>query len=358
MCVRRESGKKRGDLQDCGLAVFYVRGGITLVKVAINGFGRIGRMVFRAGYKDPSIDFVAINDLTDTRTLAHLLKHDSTQGRFEEDVSFDDNHIIVNGNKISVFSERDPFKLPWKEYDVDVVVESTGFFTSKEKASMHLEAGAKKVVLSAPGKDIFTMVKGVNEHFYNGELIVSNASCTTNCLAPLVKVLDDNFGVERGFMTTIHAYTGDQRLLDAPHNDLRRARSAAVNIIPTTTGAASAVGEVVPHLKGKLDGNAIRVPVPTGSITDFSCVLRKEVTKEEINNLFRNVAQHELRGVLQYSEDPLVSSDIIGNHHSSIFDALSTNVIDGTLVKVVSWYDNEVGYSHRMIDIIKIISKK
>ncbi len=329
-----------------------------MVRVAINGFGRIGRMVFRAGHKDPNIDFVAINDLTDTHTLTHLLKYDSTQGRFEGDVSFDDSSITVNGNKLKVFSERDPSKLPWGELDIDVVVESTGFFTTKEKASAHLDAGAKKVLLSAPGKDIFTMVKGVNEHLYNGESIVSNASCTTNCLAPLVKVLDDNFGVEHGFMTTVHSYTGDQRLLDAPHKDLRRARSAAINIIPTTTGAASVVGKVIPHLDGKLDGNAIRVPTPTGSITDFNCVLKKNTTKEEINNLFKSVASRELRGVLQFTDEPIVSSDIIGNTHSSIFDALSTNVIDGRLVKVVSWYDNEFGYSNRMIDLIKLITKK
>jgi glyceraldehyde 3-phosphate dehydrogenase len=328
------------------------------VRVAINGFGRIGRMVFRAGHKDPSIDFVAINDLTDTRTLAHLLKYDSSQGKFEADIFFDDSSITVNGNKLLVFSERDPLKLPWGDLGIDVVVESTGFFTTKEKASLHLEAGAKKVLLSAPGKDIFTIVKGVNEHEYNGDLIVSNASCTTNCLAPLVKVLDDNFGVERGFMTTIHAYTGDQRLLDAPHKDLRRARSAAINIIPTTTGAASAVGMVLPHLKGKLDGNAIRVPVPTGSITDFSCVLKKDTSVDEINNLFRNVSLRELRGVLQFCDEPIVSSDVIGNSHSSIFDALSTNVIDNRFVKVVSWYDNEFGYSNRMVDLIKLISKK
>ena len=340
----------------CSLHVLF--GGVILIKVAINGFGRIGRMVFRAGYKDPNIEFVAINDLTDTKTLAHLLKYDSSQGRFEADINHDDNSISVNGNKLKVFSEKDPSKLPWGDLGIDVVVESTGFFTSKDKASLHLDAGAKKVLLSAPGKDVLTLVKGVNEHEYNGESIVSNASCTTNCLAPLVKVLDDNFGVARGFMTTIHAYTGDQRLLDAPHKDLRRARSAAINIIPTTTGAASAVGKVMPHLNGKLDGNAIRVPVPTGSITDFSCILKQNVTEKQINELFKGVAQRELKSVIQYSEEPLVSSDIIGNTHSSIFDAQSTNVIDGKFVKVVSWYDNEFGYSYRMIDLIKIIGKK
>ena len=330
-----------------------------MVRIAINGFGRIGRMVFRAGHKDPSIEFVAINDLTDTKTLAHLLRYDSVQGQFHGEISYDENSITVNGNTIKVFSQKNPESLPWKDLGVDVVIESTGLFRSKEKASMHLTAGAKKVLLSAPGKNgVFTIVKGVNEHEYNGEEIVSNASCTTNCLAPLVKVLDDNYGVEKGFMTTIHAYTADQRLVDAPHSDLRRARSAAANIVPTTTGAASAVAEVMPHLKGKLDGIAIRVPVPSGSITDFTCTLKKEATKEEINNLFKNVASKELRGVIQYTEEPLVSTDIIGNTHSSIFDAQTTNVIDGKLVKVVAWYDNEYGYSCRMLDLAKIIGKQ
>ncbi len=329
-----------------------------MVRIAINGFGRIGRMVFRAGHKDPDIDFVAINDLADTKTLAHLLKYDSSQGIFEADIFHDEESITVNGNRIQVFSQKDPFNLPWRELGVDIVVESTGLFTSKEKASLHISAGAKKVLLSAPGKDVLTIVKGVNEHLYNGESVVSNASCTTNCLAPLVKVLDDNFGVERGFMTTIHAYTGDQRLLDAPHKDLRRARSAAINIIPTTTGAASAVGKVMPHLDGKLDGNAIRVPVATGSITDFNCVLKKEASAKEINALFKSVSHRELKGVLQYTEDPIVSSDIVGNSHSSIFDAMSTNVIDGKFVKVVSWYDNEFGYSFRMIDLLKLMAEK
>lgn len=314
-------------------------------------------MVFRAGHKHPNIEFVAINDLTDTKTLTHLLRYDSTQGKFEADLYHDEHSITVNGNRIQVLSEKDPKNLPWKDLNIDVVIESTGFFTTKDAASKHIEAGAKKVLLSAPGKDMITIVKGVNEHTYKGEEIVSNASCTTNCLAPLVKVLDDNFGVEHGFMTTIHAYTGDQRLLDAPHKDLRRARSAAVNIIPTTTGAASAVGKVIPHLEGKLDGNAIRVPVATGSLTDFTCVLKKETSIHEINELFRNVSKKELKNVLQYTEEPLVSTDIIGNIHSSIFDAQSTRVIDKKLVKVVAWYDNEFGYSHRMIDLINIIGK-
>ncbi len=330
-----------------------------MVKVAINGFGRIGRMVFRAGHKDPHIEFVAINDLADTKTLTHLLRYDSAQGLFEGDITFSDDSISVNGNAVRVFSEKDPSKLPWKDLNVDVVLECTGLFTDKEKASAHIQAGARKVLLSAPGKGgVFTIVKGVNEHDYQGDDVVSNASCTTNCLAPLVKVLDDNYGVEHGFMTTVHAYTADQRLVDAPHKDLRRARSAAVNIVPTTTGAAKAVAEVIPHLKGKLNGQAIRVPVPTGSLTDFTCVVKKDVTVEQVNELFRNVAKNELKGILQYTEDPIVSSDIVGNTNSSIFDAQSTMVIDNRLVKVVSWYDNEYGYSCRMLDLLKIIAKK
>ena len=331
-----------------------------MVKVAINGFGRIGRMVFRAGHSDPDIDFVAFNDLTDTKTLAYLLKHDSVHGQFSGKVDYTDNSLIIDGKEIKVTAERDPENLPWAEMKVDVVVESTGFFLTKETASKHQKAGAKKVLISAPAKDadIATVVKGVNEHELDmNATIISNASCTTNCLAPLVKVLNDNFGISKGFMTTVHAYTGDQKLLDAPHKDLRRARSAAVNTIPTSTGAAKAVGLVIPEMKGKLDGIAMRVPVPDGSITDFVCVLNKETTKEEINALFKNVAEHHLKGVLEYSEDPLVSTDIIGNPHSSIFDSSLTSVMGGTLVKVVSWYDNEWGYSNRMIDIIKLIGK-
>ena len=336
------------------------RGKRKMIRVAINGFGRIGRMVYRAGLTHPEIEFVAVNDITDNKTLAHLLKYDSAHGKFEGDLSYDNKGLIVNGKKLLVLAEKDPAKLPWKDLQIDVVVESTGFFTTYDKCKLHLDAGAKKVLLSAPGKEgeFFTMVKGVNEHLYKGQLIVSNASCTTNCLAPLVKVLDDNFGVEKGFMTTVHAYTVDQRLVDGPHNDLRRARSAAVNIVPTTTGAAKTVAEVMPQLKGKLDGMAIRVPVQDGSITDFTCVLKKSTTSEEINKLFKSVSEHELKGILEYSDEPLVSTDIVGNVNSSIFDSLSTNVIDGKLVKVVAWYDNEWGYSNRMIDLIKIIVSK
>lgn len=326
-----------------------------MIKVGINGFGRIGRMIFRAA--QGSVEIVAINDLTDTKTLAHLLKYDSTHGKFDGHVGYDENHLIINQTKIPVYKERDPQNLPWAKHEVDVVVECTGFFRDKESASKHLKAGAKKVLISAPGKGegIFTIVKGVNEHEYKGEEIVSNASCTTNCLAPIVKVLDDNFGIESGFMTTIHAYTADQRIVDGPHSDLRRARAAAINIVPTTTGAAKAVTQVIPHLKGKIDGQAIRVPVVDGSITDFNCVLKKEASIEEINSLFKNVASHHLKEVIEYSDEPLVSSDIIGNPHSSIVDGLSTMVI-GKNVKIVSWYDNEWGYSNRMIDAIKLIA--
>ncbi|HHE36851.1 MAG TPA: type I glyceraldehyde-3-phosphate dehydrogenase [Candidatus Woesearchaeota archaeon] len=328
-----------------------------MVRVAINGFGRIGRMVFRAGHANPNIEWVAFNDLTDTKTLANLLIHDSVHGRFQGEVSYTDNSLVVNGTEIKVFAEKDPEKLPWKELGVDLVVESTGFFRTKELAGKHLRAGARKVVISAPAKGeerVKTFVLGVNEHEYNKEedVIISNASCTTNCLAPMVKVLNDNFRIKRGFMTTIHAYTGDQRLVDAPHKDLRRGRHAAINMVPTTTGAAKAVTEVIPELKGKLDGIAIRVPVPNGSVTDFVCEVEKAVTRQEVNELFRSVSKHHLKGILEYSEDPLVSTDIIGNPHSCIFDSQLTNVLEGNFIKVVGWYDNEWGYSCRMIDLI------
>jgi len=332
-----------------------------MVRVAINGFGRIGRMVFRAGHKDPEIEFVALNDLTDTKTLAHLLRRDSVHGLFEGDIQATENSLIINGKELRVFSEKDPSKLPWGELGVDVVIESTGIFRTKEKASLHLQAGAKKVLISAPAKGeepVKTIVKGVNEHTLTPEdVVVSNASCTTNCLAPIVKVLDDNYGVEEGFMTTVHAYTADQRLVDAPHKDLRRARSAAMSIVPTTTGAAQAVAEVMPHLKGKLDGMALRVPVPDGSITDFVCKLKRPASVEEINALFKSVSEHELRGVVQYTEEPLVSVDIIGNRHSSIIDGTLTKMLPNGFVKVVAWYDNEYGYSCRMIDLVKIMGR-
>jgi len=329
-----------------------------MIRVAINGFGRIGRQVFQAGCNDPALEFVAVNDLTDTKTLAHLLKYDSVHGKAKEAIEAKPDGIVVNGKFIKVFAEKEPEKLPWKELKIDVVVESTGFFTDREGAAKHLKAGAKKVVISAPAKGVdITIVKGVNEHLYDKSKhnIISNASCTTNCLAPVVKVLNDNFGIVHGFMTTAHAYTADQRLVDAPHKDLRRARHAAINITPTSTGAALTVAEVIPELKGKLDGLALRVPVPDGSLTDFVCELKKATTKEEINALFKSVANNHLKGVLEYTEDPIVSTDIIHNPNSCIFDSLLTMVIDGKFVKVVAWYDNEWGYSNRVIDVIKLM---
>lgn len=335
-----------------------------MIKVAINGFGRIGRMVFKAGLNDPDIDFVVVNDLTDTKTLAHLLKYDSVHGIFQGKVEAKEDSLVVDGKEVKVVSEKDPTKLPWKEFDVDVVVESTGRFTKKKDAMLHIDAGTRKILVSAPCKcdegeePVKTVVMGVNEEtLTKDDIIVSNASCTTNCLAPMAKVLEDNFGIEKGFMTTIHAYTADQRIVDGPHKDLRRARSAAVSTIPTTTGAAKAIGAVIPALNSRMDGFAVRVPVPDGSLTDLTVVLKADATKEHINELFRNVSQHHMKGILEYSEEPLVSADIIGNPHSCIFDSSMTNVIDKRLVKVVGWYDNEWGYSKRMIDLLKIMAK-
>jgi glyceraldehyde 3-phosphate dehydrogenase len=329
-----------------------------MVRVAINGFGRIGRQVFRIGFNKQDIDFVAINDLTDVETLAHLLKYDSVHGKFEGDVDIQEGNLVVNGKKIKVFAEREPEKLPWQDLNVDIVVESTGVFRTKELASKHLTAGAKKVLLSAPAKSsgVKTIVLGVNETTYNKEEdhIVSNASCTTNCLAPMVKIINDKFGIEKGFMTTIHSYTNDQRILDLPHKDLRRARAAAMNIIPTTTGAAKAVGLVIPELNGKLDGMAIRVPTPDGSLTDLTVWVKKEVSVEDINKAFKEASEGYFKGVLEYSEEPLVSVDIIGNSHSCIFDSISSKT-HGKLVKVLGWYDNEWGYSSRMVDMLKIL---
>jgi glyceraldehyde 3-phosphate dehydrogenase len=326
------------------------------MKVAINGFGRIGRHAFKFLLQKPGVEVVAINDLTDNATLAHLLKYDSVHGKFNGTVSSDENHLIINGKAIRCLAERDPKALPWGEMGVDVVLESTGIFTSEEKAGMHLTAGAKKVVISAPATgDIKTVVLGVNENILDGsEKIVSNASCTTNCLAPMVKVLDDLFGVEDGFMTTIHAYTSDQNLQDAPHKDLRRARAAAYSIVPTSTGAAKAVGLVLPHLKGKLNGNAMRVPIPDGSVTDFTVRLKKAATVEEINAAMKAAAESSMKGILEYTEDEIVSIDIVGNTHSCIFDSKLTQVI-GTTAKVVGWYDNETGYSSRVADLISKI---
>lgn len=331
------------------------------LKIAINGFGRIGRLSFRALQEKDGIEVVAINDLTDTATLAHLLKHDSAHGKFNGEVTHDAEAIIVNGRPVKVLKERDPAQLPWKELGVDVVLEATGLFTEKEKAAAHLKAGARKVVISAPAKGgVKTIVLGVNEEELTPEdTIVSNASCTTNCLAPMVKILDDAFGIESGLMTTVHAYTQDQRLHDAPHKDLRRARAAAVNVVPTTTGAAKAVGEVLPHLKGRLTGIAYRVPVITGSITDFTIQLKQAVSKEEVNAAVKAAAEGPMKHVLEYSEEPLVSTDIISNPHSCIFDAGMTTVNGekSSLVKVVGWYDNESGYSNRIADLLEKIGK-
>lgn len=328
-----------------------------MTKVAINGFGRIGRLAFKSLLAKDNVEVVAINDLTDTTTLAHLLKYDSIHGRFDGTVEVTADGFKVNGKAIKVTAERDPANLPWAQLGVDIVLESTGFFVDKDGASKHLTAGAKKVVISAPAKgDIPTVVLGVNDDILTGtETIMSNASCTTNCLAPMAKVLNDNFGIDKGFITTIHAYTSDQNLQDAPHKDLRRARAAAINIVPTTTGAAKAVGLVLPDLKGKLDGNAVRVPTPTGSLTDLVCVLKKETTIEEINAAMKAAAEGSMKGILKYTEDPIVSSDIVGDPHSSIFDSQMTSV-NGNLVKVVSWYDNEAGYSNRVADLISKIA--
>ena len=327
-----------------------------MTRVAINGFGRIGRLAFKILLEKENVEVVAINDLTDNATLAHLLKYDSIHGRFNGTVEATDDYLIVNGKKILATAERDPAALPWKENSVDVVLESTGRFTDRESAGKHLTAGAKKVVISAPAKgDIPTVVLGVNDDILTGnEDILSNASCTTNCLAPVAKVLNDTFGIEKGFITTIHAYTADQNLQDAPHRDLRRARAAALNIVPTSTGAAKAVGLVLPQLKGKLDGNAVRVPTPTGSLTDLVCILKKEVTADEVNAAMKAAAEGPMKGILYYTEDPIVSTDIIGDPHSSIFDSGVTTA-NGNLVKVVSWYDNEAGYSNRVADLIAML---
>lgn len=327
-------------------------------KVAINGFGRIGRLTFRALLEKENLEVVAINDLTDNHTLAHLLKYDSNHGKFNGTVESNEDSLIVNGVVINAYAERDPSQLPWKELGVDIVLESTGIFTDEAGAGKHLEAGAKKVIISAPAKgNIPTVVLGVNEDILTGnETIISNASCTTNCLAPMAKVLDDSFGIESGYITTIHAYTADQRIQDAPHKDLRRARAAAVSIVPTSTGAAKAVGLVLPHLKGKLDGIATRVPTPTGSLTDLVCVLKKEASADEINAAMKAAADGPMKGILEYTEDPLVSIDIVGNPHSNIFDSQLTSSM-GKLVKVVGWYDNEAGYSNRAADLIEKVSK-
>ena len=328
------------------------------IKIGINGFGRIGRLVFRRCLELDGFDFVGINDLTDAKTLAHLLKYDSVHGRFNGDIAVENDDIIVNGDRIKITAEKDPTKLNWGGLGAEVIIESTGVFRTQEACMKHVEAGAKKVILTVPPKgDVDGMiVLGVNDDVLTGEeKVLSNASCTTNCLAPMVKVLNDAFGLEKGFMTTVHSYTNDQKLLDLPHSDLRRARAAAVSIIPTSTGAAKAVGKVIPELHGMLDGFALRVPTPDGSITDLVATLKKVVTVEEVNAAFREAANGPMKGILEYTEDPIVSADIIGNPHSNIFDSLLT-MANGNFVKVVGWYDNEYGYSCRVVDLIKKIA--
>lgn len=326
------------------------------ITVGINGFGRIGRLVFREIMRRGNFNIVALNDLTDAKTLGHLLKYDSTHGRYPGSVTVEGDTIVVDGKRIKVLAERDPKNLPWGEFKVDFVVESTGVFRQREQCAMHFEAGAKKVLLTVPAKGEIdaTIVLGVN----NGDLkaehkVISNASCTTNCLAPMVKVLHDNFGLVKGLMNTIHGYTNDQRLLDLPHKDLRRARSAALSSIPTTTGAAKAIGLVIPDLKGKLDGFSVRVPVPDGSLTDLTAELKQDVTVEQINAAMKKAAKGAMKGIMEYTEDPIVSSDVIGNSHSCVFDSGLTMVIGGKMVKVVGWYDNEFGYSCRVVDLIE-----
>ena len=328
------------------------------VRVGINGFGRIGRNFYRAAAaQGADIEIVAVNDLTDNRTLAHLLKYDSILGRLDGDVSFTDDSIVVNGRSIAALAQRDPAALPWGDLGVDIVVESTGFFTDAEKASAHVSAGAKKVIISAPAKgEDATIVMGVNQETYDpaNHTIISNASCTTNCLAPMAKVLNDEFGIVKGLMTTIHAYTNDQVILDYPHSDLRRARAAAINMIPTSTGAAKAIGLALPALKGKLDGYAMRVPVPTGSATDLTATLTREVTRDEVNAVMKAAAEGPLKGILEYTEDPIVSSDIVTSPASCIFDA-GVTIAMGETVKVLGWYDNEWGYSNRLVDLVTFV---
>ncbi len=331
------------------------------MRLAINGFGRIGRVFLRACYKrETKFEIAAINDLSNPKTLAHLLKYDSVYGKFNASISYGDDYIEINDSRIKVFNEKDPENLPWKDLNIDIVIEATGVFRSREGASKHLKAGAKKVIITAPAKNPdITIVMGVNHDKYdkNKHNIISNASCTTNCIAPVLKVLHENFGIVKGFITTVHAYTNDQRLVDASHKDLRRARAAALSIIPTTTGAARAIHEVIPELKGKMDGIALRVPVPTGSISDIVVEVEKSVTKEEVNNSLKTASETYLKGILAYTEEPIVSRDIIEDEHSSIVDGLSTNVIDN-MVKVLAWYDNEYGYCCRLVDLVNYIIEK
>ncbi len=327
------------------------------IKVAINGFGRIGRISLRIMLNREEIEVVAINDLTNSKTLAHLLKYDSIHRRINADIKFEEKAILVNGRNINVYAEKDPVNLPWKELGIDVVIESTGLFLNKETAGKHIAAGAKKVIISAPptADNIKTIVLGVNDEVIKeNDTIISNASCTTNCAAPMIKVLDDHWGVEDGYITTVHSYTGDQRLHDAPHKDLRRARAAGLSIIPTSTGAAKAITKIFPHLTGKLGGFGMRVPVPDGSLTDITCVLTKPATVKEINAAFKNASETTLKGILEYTEEPIVSIDIVGNSHSCIYDAEFTSVV-GNMIKVMGWYDNEYGYSSRLADLIQKI---
>ncbi|CAM3542699.1 type I glyceraldehyde-3-phosphate dehydrogenase [Brevibacillus invocatus] len=332
-----------------------------MVKVGINGFGRIGRNVFRAAFNNPNVEIVAVNDLTDARTLAHLLKYDSVHGVLDVDVEAGDSTLFVGGKEIKVLAERDPAELKWADYGVEIVVESTGRFTKRDDAAKHLLGGAKKVIISAPAtNEDITVVMGVNEENYDpaNHTVISNASCTTNCLAPFAKVLNDEFGIVRGLMTTVHSYTNDQQILDLPHKDLRRARAAAENIIPTSTGAAKAVALVLPELKGKLNGFAMRVPTPNVSVVDLVAELKKDVTVDEVNQALKDAANGKLKGILGYSEEPLVSSDYNGNPASSTIDALSTMVLEGNMVKVVSWYDNEWGYSNRVVDLCHYVAQR
>lgn len=331
------------------------------IRIGINGFGRIGRNMLRASWNDPKVEYVAVNDITDAKTLAHLLKYDSVLGIFPEKINFDAESIYINDKKIKVLAEKEVGKLPWKDLGISVIIESTGKYTKRPDVIQHIEkGGAKKVIVSAPATDPdITIVLGVNENEYNPDRhhIISNASCTTNCLAPIVRVLHENFRVEKGFMTTIHSYTNDQRILDQPHKDLRRARAAAISQIPTTTGAAKAVGLVLPELKGKIDGIAIRVPTPNVSLVDLVATVEKQVTAEEVNATFKQAAEGQLKGILGYTEEPLVSVDFMHDSRSGIVDGLSTKVIDGKMIKVLAWYDNEWGYSIRLVDLVKFIAR-
>ena len=329
-----------------------------MINVAINGFGRIGRVTLRVMLEQKDFNIVAINDLTDAKTLAHLFKYDSVHGRFKGDVHHDGDAIVINGKRIPVTAVKDPAELNWSAVNADIIIEATGKFLTREKAMLHIAAGAKKVVLSAPpeGSDIKSVVLGVNDHIISSDdIIISNASCTTNCAAPMIKILDDNWGIDDGYITTVHSYTGDQRLHDAPHKDLRRARAAAVSMVPTSTGAAKAITKIFPHLTGKLGGCGIRVPVPDGSLKDITCQLNKIPSVEEINAAFKAAANGELKGIMEYTEDPIVSVDVVGNPHSCLFDPGFTSIV-GNMVKVFGWYDNEYGYSSRLVDLIKKIA--